>query len=1076
MAHSRIIRSAVRLILLASVYGSALTGTAADWPMFGRDPTRNAVSPEKNAPIDWDIKTGRNIKWKAKIGSYTFGAPVVANGLVWIGTNNDNPRERSAKEVAGVLMCFRESDGQFLYQHISPARQGPTYHQAQTGISCSPLIEGDRLWFVTTRAEIICLDIGPLRRGLGQPQELWKLDMIEDLAVVPRRAVMGGGGLCSIGASYGDLIYVITGNGTDGVEKSVPNPLAPGLVCLNKITGKVVWEDNSSSAKVLFGEWGHPTVIEVGGRAQIVAPQGDGWVRSFDALTGELIWKLDSNPKSGKWPETRGFFSTPPVFYRNRVYITTGNYLEFGELPGRLCCIDPTRKGDISLELDDGPGRGKTNPNSGVIWHFDGMSRTMSTVVIENGLVIAPDFSGIVHCLNAENGEVQWRHDMRAQCLASPLIVDGKVFICDGDGDICILGVSSEKKLIAEHSMGDWMSASPIFANGILYLVERDTLFAIEQKASADWPQWRGPDRTNISSETGLLKAWPEGGPPLIWSMSGIGLGIHSVSVAGGRLYTTGNIEGNEMLFALDSKTGEKIWALRLDSTIQEGMLMRWLTQRSPTVDGDRVYALTMNGELLCLRTADGEKLWQRSYPTDFGTRRHQWGYCDHPLVEEDRLICTPFGTNAFIAALQKRTGEVIWQTKVENPPMAGHASLVVSEACGVRQYIVFHARGMSGFAAIDGKPLWDYARRNTRIASSYTPLVRGDLVCSPNGYGGGLILIKLNLENGGWKVTELYDVTQNFDAFQDSTALVGDYVYTSRAIGLPACIEFQTGKLIWNERPTLGSGRLALVYADGHLYLHHENGTMTLVEATTEGYKEKGMFKVPDHQPSAGATFPVIAAGRLYLRDNDRLFCYDISMDALALPRPEPHRVTIALSENELNPAELVSRPPRTGTDRAPDAVFIPTPNDVVARMLELAGVKKESVVVDLGSGDGRILIAAAKKYGCQAIGYEIDPRLVEVSREAVAKEKLESLARIEHEDIFTRDLSGADVVTVFLYPRLMERLIPQLNRLKPGARIVSHQFEMPGVKPDQMIEMDSKETGDKHRIFLWTIPLKIE
>jgi len=233
---------------LVMVMSVGLSLHADDWPMFGRDKTRNPVSPEKNPPTEWDLKSGKNIKWKAKLGSMTFAAPVVANGLVWIGTNNENPRDQNLTNTAGVLMCFRESDGQFLYQYLSPALQGPAYDQARTGYPSSPLIEGDQLWLVTTRAEVVCLDIGLLNRGEGFPKERWKLDMIDELGVVPRRAVMGGGGICSIAASYRDLIYVITGNGTDWIGKTVLNPRAPALVCLNKNTGEIVWEDTSPGA------------------------------------------------------------------------------------------------------------------------------------------------------------------------------------------------------------------------------------------------------------------------------------------------------------------------------------------------------------------------------------------------------------------------------------------------------------------------------------------------------------------------------------------------------------------------------------------------------------------------------------------------------------------------------------------------------------------------------------------------------------------------------------------------------------------------------------------------------------
>src|SRR6185436_16539743 len=174
-----------------------------------------------------------------------------------------------------------------------------------------------------------------------------------------------------------------------------------------------------------------------------------------------------------------------------------------------------------------------------------------------------------------------------------------------------------------------------------------------------DWLQWRGPDRSNASRETGLLKQWPTNGPPLVWRVTGIGLGIHSVSVAGGRVFAVGNRDGGEFVFALDARAGQKLWATRVDNSIQENPLMRWLTQRSPTVDGDRLYTFTANGELLCLRVADGQKVWQRSYPKDFGARRPVWGFTDHPLVDGERVICSPFTTNAAIAALNKHSGEV---------------------------------------------------------------------------------------------------------------------------------------------------------------------------------------------------------------------------------------------------------------------------------------------------------------------------------------------------------------------------------------------------------------------------------
>jgi protein-L-isoaspartate O-methyltransferase len=245
-------------------------------------------------------------------------------------------------------------------------------------------------------------------------------------------------------------------------------------------------------------------------------------------------------------------------------------------------------------------------------------------------------------------------------------------------------------------------------------------------------------------------------------------------------------------------------------------------------------------------------------------------------------------------------------------------------------------------------------------------------------------------------------------------------------------------------------------------------------MQTTSDSVVEKGRFLIPEHEESIGVTSPVVANGRLWLRDNNRLFCYDVSGSVLTAKRSPPTSVAIGLTDDELAVNPEGPREPRVGVNRAPDAVFVATPHDIVERMLQEAGVKNTDVVMDLGSGDGRFVIAAAKQYGCKAIGYEIDPRLVQQSREALAKENLGGLAIIEHRDIFTLDLSGADVITVFLYPRLMERLIPKFEKLKPGARIVSHQFEMPAIQEDKMLIVESKEDGDKHRIFLWTTPLK--
>jgi len=299
---------------------------------------------------------------------------------------------------------------------------------------------------------------------------------------------MGGGPLCSIGASYGDLIYVITANGIGwgSDSKKIRSPDAPDLLCLNKNTGKVVWHDNSPGENIIRGEYGNPVVIEVNGRAQVVAPQGDGRLRSFDALTGELIWKFDINAKNvdRHWgrADSANYFLSAPVLYEGKLYIGSGQYVEHGEGDGRLCCIDPGQRGDISRELDDGPGKGKPNPHSGELWHFDEIGRTLAAVAVHDGLVIAGGLSGFVYCLDAKTGMLYWRHDTKSNNPTPPLIVDGKVYVGDMDGVMHIFGVAKEKRVFAEIEIGDpiWGS-SPVFANGALYITAGWYLYAIQE-------------------------------------------------------------------------------------------------------------------------------------------------------------------------------------------------------------------------------------------------------------------------------------------------------------------------------------------------------------------------------------------------------------------------------------------------------------------------------------------------------------------------------------------------------------------------------------------------------------------
>ncbi|HEY2841700.1 MAG TPA: PQQ-binding-like beta-propeller repeat protein [Pirellulales bacterium] len=700
---------------------------AEDWPQFGRDSARNAVSPERNAPTAWDVgqqddakpphrikKTQRNILWSSRLGTMTYGDPVVVNGMVWVGTNNGFEIAGKDQLDASVLTCFRESDGELLYSYVSPRLpQGRVHDWPQASMACSPLVENDRLWFVSNRAEVVCLDVGGLRRDGSEPKTLWKVDLIGEHGVFPRGSIMNVSRLCSITA-YKDNIYVITGTGVDEGGAKVPNPDAPSLICFDKQTGKAIWKDNSPGANLLIGQWSSPTIVEIDHRAQCVVSQGDGWVRSFDALSGKPIWQFDMNGKQSRWgagkTNGRGDVLASPVFAGNRIYVASGLHptWDVGR-PGRLVCLDPTKQGDISSELavdaksnvvaqrriqavDAAQGeKAIPNPNSGLVWEFkrltdnpnyfnELMHDTVSNIVVHGSLAIAVDFAGMLHCLDATSGKHHWSHDLNAGCYGSPLIVDDKIYVGTEDGRIVILGLSADPRKalrevasgldpLFEIEMGSTVFCSPIFANGVLYVATMNELFAIAALASGS--------------------------------------------------------EAKE-------------------------------SRNAPGKEGAR--------------------------PAAFA----------------------------------------------------------------------------------------DKAR------------------------------------------------------------------------------------------------------------------------------------------------------------------------------------------------------------ERVSSAVFVPTPQDIVEQMLELANPKETDVVCDLGSGDGRIVVTAAKKYGCRAVGYERDKELVALSHAKAKAAGVESRVSFETSDLFAAELKDVDVITLYLLPQQLEKLLPRLAKLKAGVRIVSHHFAIPGTPPDKIVKAESKEDGAEHTIYLWTTPLQ--
>jgi outer membrane protein assembly factor BamB len=466
-----------RPLVALAVAAAALPLAAADWPMWGGTPQRNMVASARNLPLSWDVKSRKNVKWKADLGSQSYGNPVVAGGKVFVGTNNESPRNPKITGDKGVLMAFRESDGKFLWQHVSDKlAAGRVNDWPFQGVCSSPLVEGNRLYYVSNRCELLCLDTegfadgdnaGPFKdEKLAGPEDadiVWKLDMMEELGVFPHNMSN------SSPTAHGDLLFLETSNGQDESHVNIPSPRAPSFIAVDKKTGKVVWENGAPGDRILHGQWASPSLGEIGGVLQAFYPGGDGWLYGFEALTGKPLWKFDLNPKDAVWPKTRNDAIGTPVVYEGKVYLATGQDPEHGEGVGHMYCIDPTKRDDIT--------------KSGEVWHYDKIRRTISTAAVADGLVYIPDFSGFIHCLDAQTGKVYWTHDMLAAVWGSILVADGKLYLGDEDGDVVVLQTGKELKVLKENSMGSSVYATPVTANGVLYIMNRSELYALATSA-----------------------------------------------------------------------------------------------------------------------------------------------------------------------------------------------------------------------------------------------------------------------------------------------------------------------------------------------------------------------------------------------------------------------------------------------------------------------------------------------------------------------------------------------------------------------------------------------------------------
>ncbi len=453
-----------------------------DWPMWGGTPSRNMVSDETGLPHEWDIRTGKNIKWTAQLGSQTYGNPVITKEKILIGTNNNGLRRPGITGDKGVILCLEEADGKFLWQAThDKLPTGRVNDWPEQGICSAPYVEEDRIYYVSNRCELVCADLNGFLDGENDApyQEekyrdsedadlIWVFDMIEELGVFPHNLAT------SSPVGGGDLIFVLTSNGVDEGHLDLPMGEAPAFIAVNKNTGEIVWERSDPGENTLHGQWSSPSYGIVAGEPQVVFAGGDGWAYAFEPKSGELIWKFDLNPKDSLWElggrGSRNNIIATPVIYQDRVFLSVGQDPEHGEGVGHLYAIDATQKGDIT--------------ETGAIWHVGGddFHRSMSTVAIRDGLLYAADLSGFFYCLDEQNGERYWRYDTLAAVWGSPYLADGKVYLGDEDGDVAVLQHGKEMKLLKENDVGNSVHTTPVAVNGVLYITNRNTLFAIEQQ------------------------------------------------------------------------------------------------------------------------------------------------------------------------------------------------------------------------------------------------------------------------------------------------------------------------------------------------------------------------------------------------------------------------------------------------------------------------------------------------------------------------------------------------------------------------------------------------------------------
>ncbi|MHC4479269.1 MAG: outer membrane protein assembly factor BamB family protein [Planctomycetota bacterium] len=668
---------------------------------------------------------------------------------------------------------------------------------------------------------------------------MWKKNLLEDLGI--KRPTWG--------LSGSPLV----------IENMVIYNAGRRGLALNKADGGLIWQSEPEPG-------GYATALPfTSGGQKCVALFGFREVLGLVAATGKELWRHT-------WKTKYDVNASDPIIVGDRVFISSG-YNEG-------CALLKLGPDGVSEVYRNKKMRNQLN--SSVLWkgHLYGFDGNVGG-------------GGILTCMDYATSDVKWTHEGLG--TGSLIAADGKLIILGEKGTLAIAEASPAgyKELASAAVLEGKCWTSPVLANGRIYARNAaGDLVCLDVKGSETaavssgggiWAHFRGPNGDGKCPETGLLKSWPEEGPPLAWQIEGLGKGFSAVSIVDGKLYTMGDHGEDQFVIAIDLGTRKELWRTRVGEWLKHSKPGPRCT---PTVDGELLYAIGTHGDLVCMETASGQERWRKNFEKDFdGKMMTGWKYSESPLIDGDKVVCTPGGPDAAIVALDKKTGATIWKAAIpdigsEGKDGAGYSSIVIGHGCGIKQYVQTMGRGTVGVRADNGKFLWGYNRVANDIANIPMPVIDADYVFCTTSYETGSALLKLVASGDGIKAEELYFLgPEIFENHHGGVVLLDGYIYggDGKNKGKLTCLEMKTGKIVWKQQKQVGKGSAALLYADGHLYYRYENGLMTLVEATPEALKVKGQFMLASVTGKSWP-HPVIVDGKLYLRDHDVLMCYDVN------------------------------------------------------------------------------------------------------------------------------------------------------------------------------------------------------